>query len=118
MDDEEPTEDLGEHRIAKRALSLSPHQSDKQSLIREEEVEDDPSYRQLLASVRDLLDLPTPEEFAEAPFKIFGSKDRKKKNTVLPMVLPPVEEINNRWSELEKVAGNPSDNGETFVSTL
>ena len=115
MDEEEFTEDLSEHRTAKRARSLSPHQSDKQS-SREEEVEDDPSYRQLLASVRNLLDFPTPEEFAEAPSKIFGSKDRKKKNPVLPMVLPPVEEINNRWSELEKkVAGNLSDNGERLL---
>ena len=117
MDDEEPTEDLVEHRTAKRARSLSPHQSDKQSSVREEDVDDDPSYRQLLASVRNLLDLPTPEEFTEAPYKFFGSKDRKKKNTVLPMVLPPVEEINNRWSGLEKkVARNPSDNGERLLS--
>ena len=110
MDDEE-------HRTAKRACSLSPHQSDKQSSVREEDVDDDPSYRQLLASVRNLLDLPTPAEFTEAPSKIFGSKDRKKNNTVLPMVLPPVEEINNRWSGLEKkVAGNPDDNGERLLS--
>ena len=108
---------LGEHRTAKRQRSLSPHESDQQSSMREEEVEDDPSYRQLLASVRNLLDLPTPEEFAEAPSKIFGSKDRKKKNPVLPMVLPPVEEINNRWSEFEKkVVGNSSDNGERLLS--
>ena len=117
MDEEDFTEDLGEHRIAKRARSLSPHQLDKQSLVREEEVEDDPSYRQLLASVRNLLDLRTPEESSEALSKIFGSKDRKRKNPVLPMVLPPVEEINNRWSELDKkVAGNPSDNGERLLS--
>ena len=33
------------------------------------------------------------------------------------MSLPPVEEINNRWIELEKkVAGNPSDNGERLLS--
>ena len=55
--------------------------------------------------MRNLLDLPTPEEFAEAPSKIFGSKGRKRKNSVL------------RWSELEKkVAGNPSDNGERLLS--
>ena len=117
MEEEEFPEDFSEHRSAKRARSLSPHQSDKQSSVREEEVEDDPSYRQLLASVRNILDLPTPEEFAEAPSKIFGSKDRKKKHSVLPMVSSPVEEINNRWSELEKkVAGNPSDNGERLLS--
>ena len=66
MDEEDFTEDLGEHRTAKRACSLSPHQSDKQSLVRQKEVEDDPSYRQLLASVRNLLDLTTPEKLAEA----------------------------------------------------
>ena len=116
MDAEDNPEDLGEHRTAKRAHSLSPHHSDKQSSVREEEVEDNPSYRQLLGSVRNLLDHPTPEEFAEAPSKIFGSKDRKKKNSVLPMVLPPVEEINNRWSELEnKLAGNPLGNGERLL---
>ena len=33
------------------------------------------------------------------------------------MVLPPAEEINNRWLELEKkVAGNRSDNGERLLS--
>ena len=117
MDDEDSREGFGEHRTAKTACSLSPHQSDKQSNGREEEVEDDPSYRQLLASVRNLLDLPTPEEFAEDPSKIFGSKARKKKNSVFPMVLPPVEEINNRWVAVEKkVAGNPSGNGERLLS--
>ena len=70
-----------------------------------------------MASVRGLLDLSTPEEYKEVPSKIFGSKDRKKKQAVLPMCLPPVEEINSRWIELEKkVAGNPSENGERLHS--
>ena len=43
MEEEEFSEDFSEHRSAKRAHSLSPHQSDKQSSVREEEVEDDPS---------------------------------------------------------------------------
>ena len=30
-----------------------------------------PPYRQVLASVRSLLDLPMPEEYAEGPSKIF-----------------------------------------------
>ena len=55
MEEEEFPEDFSEHRSAKRACSVSPHQSDKQSSVREEEVEDDPSYRQLLASVRNIL---------------------------------------------------------------
>ena len=75
--------------------SLSPS-SDKPSNSKEEEVDDDPSDRQVLVSVRSLLDLPTPEEYTEGPSKIFGSKDRKKKTAILPMSLPPVEEINSR----------------------
>ena len=109
------TQDYRESRT-KRVHSLSPS-SDKPSTGKDEEVDDDPSYRQVLASVRSLLDLPTPEDFTEGPSKIFGSKDRKKKTPILPMSLPPVEEINNRWKELEKkVAGNPSENGERLLS--
>ena len=77
MDEEEFPEDFSEHRSAKRARSLSPH-SDKQASVREEEVEEDPSYRQLLASVRNILDLPTPEEFAEAISKILDRKTERK----------------------------------------
>ena len=114
----EEDEDAEEYREtrSKRARSLSPS-SDKPSNSKDEEVDDDPSYRQVLASVRSLLDLPTPEEYTEGPSKIFGSKDRKTKTPILPMSLPPVEEINSRWTELEKkVAGNPSDNGEMLLS--
>ena len=95
----------------KRARSQSPHSEHRFSTK-------DPSYRQFLASVRGLLDLSTPEGYyKEVPSKIFGSKDRKKKQAVLPMCLPPVEEINSRWIELEKkVAGNPSENGERLHS--
>ena len=38
-EEEEFPEDFSEHRSAKRARSVSPHQSDKQSSVREEEVE-------------------------------------------------------------------------------
>ena len=100
----------------KRARSQSPH-SDHRLSSKDEEVEEDPSYRQFLASITGLLDLSTPEKFKEVPSKIFGSKDRKKKQAVLPMCLPPVDEINSRWIELEKkVAGNPSENGERLHS--
>ena len=79
----------------KRACSQSSHSGHRFST---KEPDEDPSYRQFLALVRDLLDLTTPEEFKEVPSKI------------LPMCLPPVEEINSRWVELEKkVAGNPSE---------
>ena len=41
----------------------------------------------------------------------------RKKTPILPMSFPPVEEINNRWTELEKkVAGNPSVDGERLLS--
>ena len=114
-DKDEDTEEYRE-TTSKRACSLSPS-SDKPSNSKEEEVDDDSSYRQVLASVRSLLDLPTPEEYTEGPSKIFGTKDRRKKIPILPMSLPPVEEINSRWIELEKkVAGNPSDNGERMLS--
>ena len=112
---EEESQEYRESR-SKRARSLSPS-SDKPTNCKDEEVDDDPSYRQVLASVRSLLDLPTPEEYSEGPSKIFGSKDRRKKIPILPMSLLPVEEINSRWSELEKkVAGNPSENGERLLS--
>ena len=66
--------------------------------------------------MRKLLDFPTPE-YSEGPSKIFGSKDSTQRTPILPMSLLPVEEINNRWTELEKkVAGNPSENGERLLS--
>ena len=73
---------------------------------KEEELEDDPSYRQFLSPVRSLLDLPTVDEADEAPSNIFASRDRsRRKLAVLPMPLPPVEEINARWKALKnKVA--------------
>ena len=102
----------------KQARSQSPH-SDHRFFTKDEEVDEDPSYRQFLASIRGFLDLSTPEEYKKVPSKIFGSKDRKKKQAVLPMCLPPVEEINAIWTELEKkVAENPSENGERLHFTL
>ena len=71
----------------------------------------------ILASFRSLLDLPTPEEFADFPSKIFVSKDRKKKQFLVLMSFPLVKEIDSRRSELEKkVAGNPFDNVECLLS--
>ena len=72
-EEHEDTEEYRETR-SKRARYLSPS-SDKPSTSKEEEVDDDPSYRQVLASVRSLLDLPTPEEYTED----FWFKDRRKK---------------------------------------
>ena len=71
-----------------------------------------PSYRQFPASVRSLLDHPTPGEDMKISTTIFGSEERKKKQPSLPKSLPPGEEIDSHWSELEKkVTGNPTDDG-------
>ena len=88
------TQEYRESR-SKRLRCLSSS-SEKHSTSKEEEVDDDPSYRQVLASVRSLLDLPTLEEFSEGPSKIYGSKGRRNKTPILPMSLPPMEEINSR----------------------
>ena len=72
-EEDEDTEELRETR-SKRAHSLSPS-SDKPSNSKDEELDDDLSYREVLASVRSLLYLPTPEEYTEGLSKIFGSKD-------------------------------------------
>ena len=67
-----------------------------------------------------LLDLPTVDEVAEAPSKIFASRDRsKRKLAILPMSLPPVDEITERWRALEnKAEGNPrSEDAEKLRST-
>ena len=52
--------------------------------------------------MRSLLDLPSTDESLEALSKTFASRYRsRKKLEVLPMSLPPVEEINARWKALE-----------------
>ena len=79
------------------------------SHMKDEEVEEDPTYRQFLATVRTVLDLPTLEDTVEVLSKIFSFRDRgKKRPSPLPMSLPPMEELNDRWKTLEKkAAGNP-----------
>ena len=119
MDEEEleTGQDMEYHARSKRhsspSLSTAVHQKD-------EEVEEEPSYKQFLATVRTVLDLPTMEEAMEVPSKIFSSRDRgKKRPSPLPMSLPPMDELNNRCKELEnKAAGNPqSQDSDKLQST-
>ena len=101
---------------SKRHRSPSPCVPDR----REEELDKDPSFRQFLSTVRSLLDLSTVDEAAEETSKIFASRDRsRRKLTVLPMSLPPVEEINVRRKALEnKAEGNPrSEDADKLRST-
>ena len=68
-----------------------------------------------------MLDLPTVDEAAEGPSKIFASRDKsRRKQTILPMSLPPVDEINARWKALEnKAEGNPrSEDSDKLRFTL
>ena len=116
-DDHGVLNDEAEQQTHHKRAHLQCLHSEQRFLTEEEEPDEDHSYSQFLASARGLLDLTTPEEFKEVPSKIFGSKDRKNRHAVLPMCLPPVDEINSRWLELEKkVAGNPSENGERLHS--
>ena len=71
-DDCSSIQEISEAR-SKRHRSPSPCVPDR----KEEELDEDPSYRQFLATVRSLLDLPTVDEAAEAPSNIFASRDRK-----------------------------------------
>ena len=73
------------------------------------EVEEDPTYRETLAAVRALLQVEVPEESSDQPTKIFGSKNKdSKKKQILPMVMPPLDGIVQRWDFYEaKASGNP-----------
>ena len=119
MDEEEleTGQDMEYCARSKRHRSPSPSTTVCQ---KDEEVEEDPSYRQFLATVRTVLELPTIEENVEAPSKIFSARDRgKKRPSPLPMSLPPMDELNDRWKALEnKAAGNPqSQDSDKLQST-
>ena len=105
--DEDPT--LQDTSISKkRERSPSP-----------DDTEDDPSYRQTLAAVRSLLDLRIPDEFSEQPSQIFGSKLKdKRRSSLLPMVMPPVDGVLERWDFYEKKsAGNPQQDQPHLLKT-
>ena len=84
-----------------------------------DDLEDDPSYRQTLAAVRSLLDLKIPEEFSEQPSRIFGGRSKdKRKSSLLPMVMPPVDGVLERWDFYEKKSsGNPQQDQPHLLKT-
>ena len=71
----ETGQDMEYRARSKRHRSPSPSTTGYQ---KDEEVEEDPTYRQFLATVRMVLDLPTLEDTVEAPSIIFSSRDRGK----------------------------------------
>ena len=85
-DDHGVGNDEAEQRMHRqRARSRSPH-SEHRFSTKDEEVDEDLSYRQFLASVRGLLDLSTPEEYKEVPSKILGLKTGKRSRQCCPCV--------------------------------
>ena len=105
--DEDPTlQDTSNSK--KRERSPSP-----------DDTEDDPSYRQTLAAVRSLLNLSIPDEFSEQPSRIFGSKLKdKRRSSLIPMVMPPVDGVLERWDFYEKKsAGNPQQDQPHLLKT-
>ena len=84
-----------------------------------DDIEDDPSYRQTLAAVRSLLQLTIPEQFSEQPSRIFGSRQKdKRKSSLLPMVMPPVDGVLERWDFYEKKSsGNPQQDQPYLLKT-
>ena len=84
-----------------------------------DDIEDDPSYRQTLAAVCSLLDLTIPEEFSEQPSRIFGGRSKdKRKSSLLPMVVPPVDGVLERWDFYEKKSsGNPQQDQPHLLKT-
>ena len=84
-----------------------------------EHADDHPSCRQTLAAVRSLLDLTISEEFSEEPSRIFGSKLKDKwRSSLLPMVMPPVDGVLERWDFYEmKSSGNPQQHQPHLLKT-
>ena len=64
----ETGQDMENRSRSKRHRSPSPSTA---SHMKDEEVEEDPTYRQFLATVRTVLDLPILEDTVEVPSKIF-----------------------------------------------
>ena len=74
-----------------------------------DDTEDDPS----LAAVHSLLELTIPDEFSEQPSRIFGSKLKdKRRSSLLPMVMPPVDGVLERWDFYEKKSAGPTSSSQ------
>ena len=101
-------DDLSDFSSVHESTSVSSRKRQR-SLSLHEEVEQDPTYRETLAAIRTLLEVEVPEESSNLPSKIFGSKNKEfRKKQVLPMVMPPLEGIVQRWDFYEaKASGNP-----------
>ena len=75
----------------------------------EEFLDEAPTYRQTLASIRSVLELALPEDPNQAPSRMFGSRESKKKS-LQPLSLPAVEAVVDRWKFYEKkTSGNPKE---------
>ena len=87
---------------------------------RSPDIDEDPTYRQTLVAVYTLLGLIIPDKFSGQPSRIFESKlkENKRKSTLLPMVIPPLEGLLDRWDFYEKKAtGNPQQDQPRITQT-
>ena len=83
-----------------------------------DDTEDDTLYRQTLAAVRSLLDLSILDEFSEQPSQIFGSKLKDKcRSSLLPMVMPPVDGVLERWDFYEKKSAGNTQQDQPHLKT-
>ena len=88
---------LSDYSSVHESTSVSSHKRMRSPALHEE-VEEDPTYGETLAAVRALLEVEVPEESSDQPTKIFGSKNKdSKKKQILPMVMPPLDGIVQRW---------------------
>ena len=102
----EASDDSLTEQTFQEASSVSSHKRDRSPSPINEDVDEDPTYHPTLAVEHTLVGLTIPEEFSEQPSTIFGSKfiDNKRKLTLIPMAMPPVEGVLDRWDFCEEKA--------------